>query len=517
MIKTLAVLLILASGVMLGQTIYVPQGANLLEIVTTQCSADESTTCYLHLPNGYVYSGMAYAEGFEAARANVVVMGKGPGTYHSQTISKGDYIEVGTGSVIRCPVELTTGASGWTFENLSVDVGDALVSAGKCAEGNAIDAYSPYDKTDEPAIEGFTVNNVTVLGRGATSQFHGVKCENVVNCSVTNSSALFSTHGFVGKFGTGFFFSGLWSAGHSDDCMIMKSGTDGFPVVAHMDDIEIEDITCESAEPNDTTGIYLQAANGSMENIDIWNISLLGTQKALVFSGDNPSKGFEMNNVTASDINFISGPYAGGTGEVHDAVLVEGLVGTATINNLHSYGADNCYSVLPPFSRIGSITINDPVCENTYGTEFSTGVGGTTTIHSPVIVHTPATAQPTIKCSVGGGLSGGISLPCELTPGSGLWYNPVVKFSGCVVSPHVKFILTNNAVSGVEIFSSGSGCPGPWIRGEVVAHWDGTDFFNQGAGSETTVVNPTFNGLPYETIGTEATTDGVAPPVVIVP
>ncbi len=507
----LAALLVFSASIMLGQVVSIPAGGNLLATINSSCSPNTSTTCYVILPNGYVHSGMTYVTGYEATRPNVVVRGTGTGSYYSTTQSTGDYIVAGTGSVIQCSVELTTGANNWKLEDLSVDVGDALVSSGVCPEGDAINAYSPYDKTDEPPIESFSVHEVTVLGRSAVSQFHGIKCENVNNCAINNSSALFSTHGFVGKFGTGFSFDNLWSSGHYDDCMIMKAGTDSFPVVAYMDDVEIRNITCESAQPNDTLGIYLQAANGSMENITISNINMIGTQEALIFSGDNPSKGFEINNVTVNDVNFVSGPYIQGAGVPHTAVLVEGLVGTATINDLYSYGADNCYLVFPQFSEVGSMTFNNPVCKNSYGIEFATGGGGTTMIQSPVIVHTPAKSQPTIKCPVAGGISGA----CKWTSGSGLWYNPAIKFSGCTVNPSVKFVVTNNAVSGVQVQSAGSGCPGTWITGKVTPNWSSVDFYNQGADSDTTVTNPTFNGLSYETIGTEAVSNGGAPLVVI--
>jgi hypothetical protein len=71
-----------------------------------------------------------------------------------------------------------------------------------------------------------------------------------------------------------------------------------------------------------------------------------------------------------------------------------------------------------------------------------------------------------------------------------------------------------NTISGYTISNSGKGCPAT-INGAVTPNWNKVDFYNQNAGTMTTVNNPTFNGLTHETIGVPYSTDGKAPAIVV--
>jgi hypothetical protein len=333
-------------------------------------------------------SGMIYRRAM-SSRPNVIINGNGPGTYNSLTNATGALIIAGTGSVVEGPLEFTTGADNVVVENLSVDVGDGAINKGITIETDAINAYSPYDTVWNTPIRNFVVNNVTTLNRNASSQYHGVKCENVIGCTVTNSMSLWGTHGFVGKFGTGFDFENLVSVGHRDDCLNFKAGTDGFAVVAYLSGAYANNITCASANPNDTNGVYVQAANGSISNVSLNNLTLDGVMTGLDLTGDLPSTGFGITGLTVNGLTYTAGPWMGGKGVPQAAVLVEGLVNSAIINGLSSTNANNCYSIIPTHAQVGQITINSPVCNNTARTEFGLGGNGLTTIVHPAITHTP--------------------------------------------------------------------------------------------------------------------------------
>jgi hypothetical protein len=336
----------------------VPFGDTILDTINNICPADTSVICQINLHSGYTPSGMVYQKAM-SSRPNVIITGHGPGVYSSLTDPTDAWIMAEGGSVVEGPLEFTTGADNTTVEHLSVSVGDSAINKGLTPESDAINFYSPYDTVYNPPIRNPTVNDVTTLNRNATSMFHGVKCENVTNCVITNSVSLWGTHGFTAKFGTGFDLENLLSIGHNDDCLIVKSGTDGFRVVASLSNVYANNITCASAQPGDTNGVYIQAANGSISDVSLNNLTLDGVMTGLDISGDNPATGFGTTGLVVNGLAYTASS-ARGDGAPRTAILVEGLVGDATINNVTASGSGSYFMEFPWLSRIvAPFTINN--------------------------------------------------------------------------------------------------------------------------------------------------------------
>jgi hypothetical protein len=494
----------------ISATVNVASGSTINNAyLKANCPSDTSVVCILNLPSGYVVSG--FSSSAPAKRPNVTWNGSGMGTYYSLTTSTGDYILAvtgnGVGSVVECAIELASGANNWTFQNMSVDVGDMLVSSGACAEGNGINAFSSYKTTVSPPIQNLTINQVSVLGRSNTSPFHNVKCENVSGCFLSSSYALFAKHGFAAKYGNNYALSNLWSSGHSADCVILKSGETGF-VNGPITNATVNGVTCTNAAIGDTDGVVVQAQNGNVINVSLSNLNLQGTNLGVQVSGDTSSIQVNVDNV-----NYVAAPYAGGGANAHNGLVIHGVVSDGTFGGFTSTGADGCVYMPNTGNTIGTLTLNNFACQNTFNNIFVFAGGGNILVNSPAIYHPPAASQPAIACST----TSGAATSCADAAGSGLWYVPGISFSGqgCSTKPSVIFkVGPTNAISGYTISNPGKGCPAT-INGVVTPNWNKIDFYNQDAGTTTTVNNPTFNGLTYETIGAPYGTDGIAPAIVV--
>jgi hypothetical protein len=337
----------------------VPQGQTILSTINNICPADTTVTCQINLHSGYTPSGMVYQQAM-SSRPNVIITGHGPGVYSSLTDPTDAWIMAEGGSVVEGPLEFTTGADNTTVEHLSVSVGDSAINKGLTSESDAINFYSPYDTVYNPPILNPTVNDVTTLNRNATSMFHSVKMENVTNGTITNSVSLWGTHGFTAKFGTGFDLENLLSIGHNDDCLIIKSGTDGFAVVASLSNAYANNITCASAHPGDTNGVYIQAANGSISDVSLNNLVCDGCLTGLTLSGDRPSTGFGTTGLVVNGLSYTASS-ARGDGAPRTAIVVEGMVTDVAINGVTAMGSPTYFMNFGWLSEINGFFLIDDI------------------------------------------------------------------------------------------------------------------------------------------------------------
>lgn len=244
------------------------------------------TACPIHF-SGVITSGCSLTS--PCNHAGVKFYGDGKGYYalkdpNGNYVSQGQYV-IGP-SIIQCSVDIYTGADNWEFHDLSIDVGDALVGSGKCAEGGGIDAFSDYKGVQLAPIRNIKVSNVEILLRNSTSMFHGFKCENVQGCSVDHTDALFGVHGFTFKCGSNFHAEDLWAGGHAFDDYIIKAGETGY-VPCNLSEAWLRDSTATYAQPGDTgVGVVLQWQNGNLIDVTLTNINYVGLTEQVNKGGD---------------------------------------------------------------------------------------------------------------------------------------------------------------------------------------------------------------------------------------
>ena len=419
------------------------------------CPRDTTQTCIIDLAPGIIKGNI------RISRPNTWILGAGMGTYHSTTTSTGDYIApIGAGgaeaTVIQCGIGFAY-EGGATLqnikvENLSVDQGDANVSAGICPEQDALYFYSYYSQTVMPPVTNVTVSNVSVLGRNSASPFHSFRVENFIHFTGHNIKALFATHGPVLKAGTDGHLDTIWSAGHASDCVVFKAGT-ATVVSTNLSNSTLNNLYCTYAQPSDTRGAEFDAQNGVISNIQWTGIALNGTTRGLDYEGD----GGLIEETEVYDVQAVSSADSSSSNNRLGINLVGNLTANV-ITGFYGFGWDLCIAgEAPPL--IENLVLDDATCHNTWGIDVVTGGTGTVSLTDSTIIHDAAISQPTVTVIEKGGIVP--AGPCgSFTPGAGLWYVPLLKFEGggCTVEPTGFLTVSGNSVNSCTVATAGSGC-----------------------------------------------------------
>ena len=268
------------------------------------------------LPGTYVSGYSELAPTVIITNPNVTLIGSGIPQIGATSLV------YGTGTIIQGPILF--GANNFTLRDLGVDVGPAVVASQFGGSPQDVIMTMPNGGcgTGNCQFQNVTVQNVAVIGYSQTALLHDVNLTGFNGIVVKNLHTQFNTHGLVTSGSQNVHVDGLYGAGHSGDCWIIKSGD---AMTTGLNNVDGRDINCTyygSPEPvyDSGNGIIFQAeTGGNISNVTIDGVKCSGLYFSCIYT--NPMATFSVNNVLISHLETSNGyatdvslTSAGGTG-----------------------------------------------------------------------------------------------------------------------------------------------------------------------------------------------------------